>query len=108
MGDNQENVGSDKIRVGEKGFMAIMEGFTLGHFMMTYEFRFYNFEPEHTPLLAFVDSLVGNPSLQTIGFARNNLNQDIAAAVLQRLYFNPSLSCIDINGNNIVTAEFVD
>jgi len=74
MGDNHENMGTAKISVGQTGFMAMMEGFTLGHFFMTYEYRFYNFNPEHTPLLAFVDSLVGNPSLQTVGFARNNLN----------------------------------
>ena len=63
MGDNFDNVGTDKIKVGEKGFLAMMEGFTLGLFPMTYEYRFYNFDPEPTPLLAFVDSLVGNPSL---------------------------------------------
>ena len=107
MGDNHENVGTTKIQVGQTGFMALMEAFTLGLFIMTYEFRFYNFEPEPTPLLAFVDSLVGNPSLQTIGFARNNLNQDMCAAILQRVYYNPSLNCVDINGNNITTADFV-
>ena len=88
--------------------MALMEGFTLGLFFLTYEFRFYNFDPEPTPLLAFVDSLVGNPSLQTIGFARNSLNQDLCAAILQRIYFNPTLTTVDINGNNLVTSEFVD
>ena len=107
MGDNHENVGTTKIQVGQAGFEAMMEAFTVGLFLMTYEFRFYNFEPESTPLLAFVDSLVGNPSLQTIGFARNNLNQDMCAAILQRVYYNPSLNCVDINGNNITTAEFV-
>jgi len=45
MGDNHENTGSTKIVVGEKGFMALMEGFTIGLFLMTYEFRFYNFDP---------------------------------------------------------------
>lgn len=109
MGDNIDNTfATDKTKVGEKGFTSMMEGFTVGNFSMTYEYRFYNFDPEPTPLLAFVDSLVGNPSLQTIGFARNGLNQDLAAAIIQRVYYNPSLSCIDINGNNISTAEFVD
>jgi hypothetical protein len=83
MGDNHANKSSSfKVKVGEKGFMAIIEAFTLGNFSMTYEYRFYNFDPEPTPLLAYVDSLVGNMSLQTIGFAKNNLNQDIAAAIL--------------------------
>ena len=75
MGDNiDKNLGTDKTKVGEKGFLAMMEGFTLGLFTMTYEFRFFNFDPEPTPMLAFVDSLMGNMSLSTIGFARNNLN----------------------------------
>ena len=74
--------------IGQKAFEAIMEGFATGLFFMTYEFRIYNFKPEVTPLLAFVDSLVGNQSLQTLGFARNGLNEDITAAILQRLYFN--------------------
>ena len=91
MGNNVDNIQANKIKCGQEGFMALMEGFTLGLFFMTYEFRFYNFDPEPTPLLAFVDSLVGNPTLQTIGFARNSLNQDLCAAILQRVYFNPVL-----------------
>ena len=59
-----------------------MEGFTQGLFMYTYEFRIYNFKPEPTPLLAFVDSLVQNPSLQTIGFAKNDLDKDLSAAII--------------------------
>ena len=77
MGDNHEHghMSTDlRVKVGQEGFMAMMEAFTLGLFFMTYEFRFYNFEPEMTPLLAFVDSLVGNPSLNTIAFANNDLN----------------------------------
>ena len=66
----------------------MMEAFTLGQFALTYEYRFYNFDPEFTPLIAFVDSLVENTSLQTVGFARNNLNQDLCAAIIQRLYHN--------------------
>ena len=64
MGDNFENVQtSKKIIIGQKAFESIMEGFATGLFFMTYEFRIYNFKPEVTPLLAFVDSLVGNMSL---------------------------------------------
>jgi hypothetical protein len=108
MGDNTENVGVKKVPVTQRAFGDLMEAFTTGLFFMTYEFRIYNFDPEHTPLLAFVDSLVANPSLQTIGFARNNLDQDITAAILQRLYFNPSLTCLDFNGNPISVADFTD
>ena len=109
MGDNHENQSSSfKVTVGEKGFMAMIEGFTLGNFYMTYEYRFYNFNPEPTPLLAYVDALIGNPSIQTLGFAKNDLNQDLAAAILQRLYYNPTLTCIDFNSNNIVMIEMVE
>jgi hypothetical protein len=60
MGDNHINVANQDIPVGEKGFLALMEAFSKGHFNFTYEFRFYNFKPEVTPLLAFVDSLMNN------------------------------------------------
>ena len=83
-----------------------MEMFTMDHFKYTYEFRFYNFDPEPTPMVALVDSLTNNPTLQTIGFARNSLNQDMCAAILQRLYFNPSLKCLDFNGNEITIGQF--
>jgi hypothetical protein len=68
---------------------------------MTNEFKFYNFQPEITPLLVFVDSLQNNVSLQTIGFSRNNLNEDICAGIIQRLYYNESMTVLDLNGNNI-------
>lgn len=109
MGDNIDNqYNTQKVKVSQRGFEAMMDAFSMGNFQMTYEYRFYNFDPEPTPLLAFVDSLVNNPSLQTLGFARNGLDQDLAAAIIQRVYYNPSLTKIDINGNNISTAEFVD
>ena len=38
--------------------------FAKGYMAYVSEFRFYNFAPEPTPLLAFVDaSLVNNPTL---------------------------------------------
>ena len=43
--------------------MALIEMFQKGYFNYTYEFRFYNFKPEATPLLAFVDSLMNNMTL---------------------------------------------
>ena len=63
MGDTQQNVGTEKVKLTEKSFLSIMEGFASGIFFMTYEFRVYNFQPEYTPLLAFVDSLTNNISL---------------------------------------------
>ena len=40
-----------------------MKGFESGLFYMASTFRLYNFKPEVTPLLAFVDSLQGNVTL---------------------------------------------
>jgi hypothetical protein len=58
-------------------------------------------------MLAFVDaSLVGNPTLQSIGFARNRLSEDMCAAIMQRIYFNQGLTTLDLNGNNITISTF--
>jgi len=108
MGDNHENVGVNKVPLSEKSFLALMEAFSTGLFFLTYEFRIYNFQPEFTPLLAFVDSLTNNLTLQTIGFAKNNLDKDICAAIIQRLYFNASLTKLDLNSNPISQVDFID
>jgi len=50
---------------------------------MTNEMRVYNFKPELTPLIAFASAMQNNPTLQTIGFARNRLSEDSCAAILQ-------------------------
>ena len=63
MGDTTENVGTKRVEITQDGFMKIIEGFTMGLFNFTYEFRIYNFHTEATPLLFFVDTLVNNPSL---------------------------------------------
>ena len=60
MGDNHINLANQDINIGQEGFLALMEAFAKGYFNFTYEFRFYNFKPETTPLLAFVDSLMSN------------------------------------------------
>mmetsp|Transcript_31603 Transcript_31603/g.48324 ORF Transcript_31603/g.48324 Transcript_31603/m.48324 type:complete len:197 (-) Transcript_31603:28-618(-) len=106
MGDSTHQMMVNKVKVGQRGMEAIIEMFQVGHFKWTYEFRFYNFDPEPTPMIAYVDSLVNNPTLQTIGFARNGLNQDMCAAILQRLYYNPVLKCLDFNGNQLTVSQF--
>ena len=83
MGDNFINLSNKDIKIGQDGFMALIELFAKGHMAYATEFRFYNFAPEPTPFLAFIDaSLVNNPTLKTIGFARNRLNEDMCAAIL--------------------------
>merc|ERR1712086_361263 len=107
MGDTFINLSNKDIKIGQDGFMALIELFAKGHMAFTTEFRFYNFAPEPTPFLAFIDAcLVNNPTLKTIGFARNRLNDDMCAAILQRVYFNPALDCVDLNGNPLTISTF--
>jgi hypothetical protein len=95
------------IELGQEGFMALIEMFAKGHFTYLSEFRLNNFEPQATPLLAFVEaSLVSNQSLHTIGFSKNRLNEDICAAIMQRIYFNPTLTTLDISNNNVTIGSF--
>ena len=83
-----------------------MEGFATGLFYMTNEFRIYGFDPELTPLLAYAQSLQNNNTLQTLGFARNGLDEDSCAAILQNIYHNPVLKCVDLNGNPVGSSTF--
>ena len=58
MGDNHINVGTDKISVGVMGFTSLIQAFQQSKtFDMTTTFRFYNFQPEITPLMSFVQIL---------------------------------------------------
>jgi hypothetical protein len=83
MGDNHENQSASfRVDVTQKGFDAMIEGFATNLFPMVNEFRFYNFKPEVTPLLAFASALVNNQSIQTLGFARNMISEDTCAAIL--------------------------
>ena len=64
MGDTFINVSNHDILIGQEGFMSLIELFAKGHMAYCTEFRFYNFKPEPTPLLAFIDaSLTNNPTL---------------------------------------------
>jgi hypothetical protein len=68
-GDNFVNLSHKGITIGQTGFDALIEMFTKGFFACVSEFKFSNFEPEPTPMLAFVDTcLVNHPTLTTINF----------------------------------------
>ena len=100
MGNRQINTGvGHQIPITEKGFQALMGALNDGTFYMVNELRIYQFNPEVTPLIAFASSLSMNPTLNTIGFAKNELTMDTCAAILQHIYNNPSLKTIDLNGN---------
>ena len=97
---------ANDLTVTQVGFEQLMQGFEQGLFSMANTFRLYNFKPEVTPFLVFVDSLKNNPTLQTIGFARNQLTEDICAGVLQRIYFNQVIRTVDLNSNNVASTKF--
>ena len=64
MGDTFINVANVDIPIGVEGFTSLMELFAKGHMAYCTEFRLYNFKPEATPLLTFIDaSLTNNPTL---------------------------------------------
>ena len=102
---NDSSAAND-LTLTQASFEQLMQGFEQGLFSMTNTFRLYNFKPEVTPFLVFVDSLKNNATLQTIGFARNQLTEDICAGVLQRIYFNQVLRTVDLNSNNVTSTKF--
>ena len=56
--------------------------------------------------MGFVDALSGNTTLLEIEFSRNDINEDTAMGIIQRLYFNPCLKRLDLGGNPISTGLF--
>ena len=70
------------------------------------EFRFTDFIVDPYAMVTLCDALTMNPSLSIIDFSRNNINEDLASALIQRLYYNPCLTKINLDGNPIATGLF--
>ena len=73
---------------------------------MLTEFKFTDFTTEPFSLINLVDSLIGNPTLLYIEFSRDGIDEETASAILQRLYNNPYLNKINLDGNMISTGLF--
>ena len=56
--------------------------------------------------MALVDSLINHPTLSLIEFCRDDINEDTACAVIQKLYYNQSLKKLNLDGNPISIALF--
>jgi hypothetical protein len=56
--------------------------------------------------MGLADALTMNPSLMIIDFSRDNISEDLAGAIIQRLYNNPCLTKINLDGNPIATGLF--
>ena len=58
--------------------------------------------------MTLIDSLMMNPTLLHIDLSRNEISEDTAAAIIQRLYNNPCLQKLNLDGNPISTALFAE
>ena len=72
------------------------------------EFRLTDFIIDPYAMIGIADGLTMNPNLMMIDFSRNNINEDIAGAVIQRLYYNPLLTKINFDGNPISVGLFTE
>lgn len=56
--------------------------------------------------VSFLDCLVNHPTLATIEFCRDDIDEDTASAVIQKLYYNQALQKINLDGNPISISLF--
>ena len=104
-GDKHLKPGDD-IECAISGIQAIASLFREGYFPNLIEFTFTDFAVEPFSMVGMADALMMNPTLLTIDFSRNNIDEDLASAIIQRLYFNPCLSKIILDGNPIAVGLF--
>ena len=98
----------EDILVGVEGCQAVMGLFQSGLLANLIEFRFTDFITDPYALMGLTDALYMNPSLLYVDFSRNNISEDLASAVIQKLYNNPCLSKINLDGNPISTGLFME
>ena len=96
----------EDIDCGSTGTTAIASLFREGYFPNLVEFRFTDFVVEPYSMLTLCDALTMNPSLLVIDFSRSNIDEDLASALIQRLYFNPCLTKLVMDGNPISVGLF--
>ena len=73
---------------------------------MLTELKFTDFYIDPFAFMVVVDTLINHPTLNTIDFSRNEINEDTACAVIQKLYGNASLRKLNLDGNPISIALF--
>ena len=96
----------DDIMVNYDGCAAVAKLFASGLLPNMIDFRLTDFVIDPFALIALTDSLVLHPTLMFLDFSRNNINEDVATAIIQRLYGNPALSKLTFDGNPISTGLF--
>ena len=81
----------EDISCGMPGIQAVASLFSEGYFPNLIEFTFTDFAVEPFSMVGLADSLTMNPTLMIIDLSRNGVDEDLASAIIQRLYFNPCL-----------------
>ena len=105
MGDKLLKPTSD-IEIASEGVQAISSLFYEGFFQNLFEFRFTDFDIEPFSMMGLADALCMNPSLMLIDVSRNNINEDLASGIIQKLYFNATLTKLILDGNPIAVGLF--
>ncbi len=57
-------------------------------------------------MMGLAEALCMNPSLMMIDFSRNCIDEDLASGIIQKLYFNASLTKLILDGNPIAVGLF--
>ena len=57
-------------------------------------------------MMGLAEALCMNPSLMMIDFSRNCIDEDLASGIIQKLYFNPPLTKLVLDGNPIAVGLF--
>ena len=96
----------EDIVINLEGCIAISELFRSGLLPNLIDFRFTDFLVDPFAVIALSESLTMHPTAMFIDFSRNNLNEDVASAIIQRLYYNPALQKLNFDGNPISTGLF--
>ena len=57
-------------------------------------------------MMGLAEALCMNPSLMMIDFSRNSIDEDLASGIIQKLYFNATLTKLILDGNPIAVGLF--
>ena len=96
----------EDIDIGLPGIQSVASLFREGYFPNLVEFSFTDFNVEPFSMVGLADSLTMNPSLLVIDLSRNNVDEELATAIIQRLYFNSCLTKLNLDGNPISVGLF--
>jgi hypothetical protein len=73
-------------KLSYEGFQALTFLFQCGVMGNLIEFRLTDFHVDSVPFLMFLDCLIGNTQLVILDFCRDDISQDTAMCVIQKLY----------------------